>query len=139
MPAATRNPYKQKIRGIGWRILVICCFVLPPLSVSFAATKPAGAAKAAHAASVRYRHHSFGIGVFGIMGFPYPPARPTIYAAPPAMVYIEKDATQDNQPEYVWYYCRSLQTYYPYIVDCPENWEEVKPTANVENSPANAK
>jgi hypothetical protein len=89
--------------------------------------------------SVRYRHHSFGIGVFGIMGFPHPPARPTIYAAPPAMVYIEKDAPQDNPPEYVWYYCRSLQTYYPYIIECPEDWEEIKPTTNAENSPANAK
>ena len=128
----------QKIRRIGWHILGVCCFVLAPLSISFAATKPA-AAKAANAVTARYRHNSFGFGVFGIMGYPYPPSRPTIYAAPPAMVYIEKDATHDNPPQYVWYYCRSLQTYYPYILDCPEIWEEVKPTANAENNPANSK
>jgi len=107
--------------------------MLAPLSISFATTKPA-AAKAGHATSVRYRHHSFGIGVFGIMGFPHPPARATIYAAPPAMVYIEKDTPKDSPSEYVWYYCRSQQTYYPYIIDCPEAWEEIKPTTNVENS-----
>jgi hypothetical protein len=137
MLAEARKFSIQKIRRIGWHVLGIGCFMLVPISEGFAATKPA--AKAAHAASVRYRHHSFGIGVFGIMGFPHPPARPTIYQAPPAVVYIEKDALQDNPPEYVWYYCRSLQTYYPYIVDCPESWEEIKPTTNVENSPANTK
>ena len=137
MSTAARKFSLQKILQIGWHVLGIGCFMLAPISEGFAATKPA--AKAAHAASVRYRHHSFGIGVFGIMGFPHPPARPTIYQAPPAMVYIEKDAPQDNPPEYVWYYCRSLQTYYPYIVDCPEDWEEIKPTTNAENSPVNAK
>ena len=137
MSATARSFSKQTIPGIGWQILGLCFLVLAPLTVSFAATKPT--AKAAHAASVRYRHHSFGIGVFGIMGFPHPPARPTIYQAPPAMVYIEKDALQDNPPEYVWYYCRSLQTYYPYIVDCPESWEQIKPTTNAESNPANAK
>jgi hypothetical protein len=138
MSATARKFPIQKIRRIGWHILGVCCFVLAPLSISFAATKPA-AAKAANAVTARYRHNSFGFGVFGIMGYPYPPSRPTIYAAPPAMVYIEKDATHDNPPEYVWYYCRSLQTYYPYILDCPEIWEEVKPTANAENNPANSK
>ena len=130
MPTAARNPYNKKIHGIGWTLLGICCFVLMPLSVCIAGPKLASAAKTNHAASVRYRHHSFGIGVFGIMRFPFPPARRTIYAAPPAMVYIEKDAPQDNPPEYVWYYCRSLQTYYPYVVECPEHWEEINPTAN---------
>jgi len=137
MSTAARKFSLQKILRVGCHVLGIGCFMLVPISEGFAATKPA--AKAAHAASVRYRHHSFGIGVFGIMGFPHPPARPTIYQAPPAMVYIEKDAPQDNPPEYVWYYCRSLQTYYPYILDCPEIWEEVKPTANAENNPANSK
>ena len=119
---------------MGWQILGVCCFLLAPLSDSFAATKPAGTSKAANAASARYRHHSFGIGMFGIMGFPYPPERQTIYAAPPAMVYIEKDAPQVTPPEYVWYYCRSLQTYYPYTLDCPEKWEAVNPSASSENT-----
>ncbi len=132
MSAAAQSSSKQKSHAIAWNILGICCFVLMPLSVSLAAPKPAGATKAAHAAAARYRHHSFGIGVFGIMGFPYPSPRPSIYAAPPAMVYIEKDAPQDNPSEYVWYYCRSLQTYYPYIIDCPEDWEAVNPKASSE-------
>lgn len=129
MSAAARSYSKQTILRTGWQILVLCCLVLAPLTVSFAAPKHA---KAAHAASVRFRHHSFGIGIFGIMGFPHPPARPTIYAAPPAMVYIEKDAPQDSPSEYAWYYCRSRQTYYPYIIDCPEAWEEITPSANSE-------
>ena len=132
MSAPARSSSKQTIRGIGWQILGLCCLVLAPLTFSFAAPKQADATKAAHAASVRFRHHSFGIGIFGIMGFPHPPARPTIYAAPPAMVYIEKDAPQDSPSDYVWYYCRSRQTYYPYIIDCPEAWEEVNPSANSE-------
>ena len=48
------------------------------------------------------------------------------------MVYIEKDLVQDNPPDYVWYYCRSQQTYYPYIIECPEAWEEVHPSANLD-------
>jgi hypothetical protein len=66
------------------------------------------------------------------MEFPYPAERPSIYAAPPALIYIEKDVPQQNPPEYVWYYCSSLQTYYPYIIDCPEAWEEANPTSSSE-------
>jgi len=139
MLAAARYTTKQTTREIGWQILFLCCLVLAPLSLSFAAAKPTGAAKAARSSWVRYRHPSFGFSVFGIMGYPHPAERPSIYAAPPAMVYIEKDVSQDNPPEYVWYYCRSVHTYYPYIIDCPEDWEEIKPTANAENSPNNAK
>jgi len=134
MTSEAQKLFKQKILRTRWLLLGICGCLLTPLSVSFAAPKKSSAAKAVHSALVHYRHHSFGIGIFGIMGFPYPAERPTIYAAPPALVYIEKDVPQQTPPEYVWYYCRSLQTYYPYIIDCPEAWEEIKPSTNVENS-----
>ena len=109
--------------------------MLVPLATCFADAKPASSVKAAKPAPIRHRHPSFGFGgfgVFGVMGFPHPPSPRIIYAPPEKMVYIEKDLVQDNPPDYVWYYCRSQQTYYPYVIECPEAWEEVHPSANLD-------
>lgn len=43
---------------------------------------------------------------------PYYPA-PLVFPAP-------------GQPQY-WYYCASLQAYYPYVKECPEAWQPVVP------------
>jgi hypothetical protein len=45
----------------------------------------------------------------------YPPSSPDYYyGAPPA-----------DTP--FWYFCVSANTYYPYVADCPEGWQQVVP------------
>ena len=43
------------------------------------------------------------------------PAEPVVVAPPP-------DAPA------IWYFCRSSNTYYPYVSSCPEGWERVPAT-----------
>ena len=45
--------------------------------------------------------------------YPYPDP-----ATPPTVV--------TQEPQY-WYYCASVQTYYPYVITCPEGWMQVVP------------
>jgi hypothetical protein len=45
----------------------------------------------------------------------YPPLSPDYYyGAPPAGTPF-------------WYFCASANTYYPYVADCPEGWQQVVP------------
>lgn len=125
----------QKILSIGCRVGFACWLALAPLSLSFATTKLPGKTHAIKKGHGHHHHRSFGFGIFGIMGFPVSPSPPTIYVPPQEMVYIEKGTPTDTPPLSVWYYCRSQQIYYPYIIACPEAWEEVNPTAYPINKP----
>ncbi len=50
------------------------------------------------------------------------------YAPPPAIVQEQPPVYgQSPEPPY-WYYCRSAQTYYPYVSTCPEPWLPVPAT-----------
>lgn len=58
--------------------------------------------------------------------FYYPPAYPASESPP---VYIEQNpasAAPAQQSSY-WYYCRSSKTYYPYVKECPDGWQQVAP------------
>jgi hypothetical protein len=118
----------QKILSMGCRVCFACSLVLVPLSLSFATTKTPGKPQVINKGHAQHHHRSLRLGVFGILGFPVSPTPPIIYAPPPAVVYIEKDSPQNTPPQSLWYYCRSQQIYYPYIIECPEAWEEVNPT-----------
>jgi hypothetical protein len=88
-----------------------------------------------------YHHHggshlSLGF-VFGgplwypgpVFSYPYPypyEYAPAIVVPPAPRVYIERDdrIAQESAPGY-WYYCRDLNTYYPYVKECAQPWERV--------------
>jgi hypothetical protein len=57
-------------------------------------------------------------------GYYYSPP-PASYSPPPGsppVAYIE----QAPSPAY-WYFCPQLNSYYPYVLECPEAWQEVLP------------
>ncbi len=59
---------------------------------------------------------------------PYYP--PTVVSSPP--VYIEQGTTQASPaqgalPEGWWYYCSESRAYYPYVKECPGDWQRVPP------------
>jgi hypothetical protein len=47
----------------------------------------------------------------------------------PAVEYIEAGSTQPepSEPQAHWYYCADAKTYYPYVKQCPEGWQQVVP------------
>jgi len=53
---------------------------------------------------------------------------PAPIMAPTAPTYIEQYPGQSapDQSSY-WFYCASLNGYYPYVSDCPEGWQPVAP------------
>jgi hypothetical protein len=71
--------------------------------------------------------------------YPYPPAVYVTPAAPP--VYVERgDLTEPAEipppavprsmqpaPAGYWYFCPDSNTYYPYVRDCPSEWQRVVP------------
>jgi len=65
--------------------------------------------------------------VWGPGGYPppyyYPPRVIVTQPAPPP-VYIEQ--APPAQQTY-WYYCPSAAGYYPYVKECPEEWQKVLP------------
>jgi hypothetical protein len=40
--------------------------------------------------------------------------------------YIERDETEPSSiPSGVWYYCPDAKGYYPYVRECPGDWQAV--------------
>jgi len=72
-----------------------------------------------------FHHHGsrfgFFVGGFGLYApwyYYYPP--PYYVSSPYSMGgYVEQDG--------YWYYCPALQTYYPYVMECPGEWQRVDP------------
>lgn len=68
--------------------------------------------------------------------YPYPPYWPRVYVppvapvvvVPPPPVYVEQQtaAVPVLEPGY-WYYCAEAGAYYPYVKECPGNWQKVAP------------
>lgn len=57
---------------------------------------------------------------------PYP--APIVIAPSRPPVYIERSDPPAPSPEpYYWYFCRESQTYYPYVQECPGEWQRVVP------------
>ncbi len=56
--------------------------------------------------------------------YSYPPAA---ISSPP--VYIEQNsppaASAPAQPQGEWYYCAASKAYYPYVRECPADWQRV--------------
>ena len=92
------------------------------------------------------RHHGgharfgfyFGVPLFGPAYFPYyappyyypPHYSPIVVSSPP--VYIEQESMQPVPapaalPEGWWYYCAESRAYYPYVKECPGDWQRVSP------------
>lgn len=73
---------------------------------------------------------NFGIPLYAPWYYPppayyYPPVV-TAPAAPP--VYVERrDTPSAPPPEHWWYYCADAQAYYPYVKECPTQWQRVSP------------
>jgi hypothetical protein len=56
----------------------------------------------------------------------YPLAVITVPATPP--VYIQQSPpTTQQYPAGYWYYCNNSEGYFPYIKECPDGWQQVKP------------
>ncbi len=76
----------------------------------------------------------FGAPLFAPWYFAPPPAYYYDYSAgyalstPPPVHYEEmpSEAVPSEQSSY-WYFCPSSQTYYPYVKECPEGWQQVLP------------
>ena len=88
------------------------------------------ASGSAEAHRVRFGFH-FGFPIFAPWYYPppayyYPPPVVVAPAAPP--VYVEqRDAPPAPPPEHWWYYCADSQAYYPYVKECPTQWQRVSP------------
>ena len=93
---------------------------------------------AASAPALAWHNGRVHFGVFiGAPFYPwyYPPYPPYYYyppvvavpAAPPT--YVEQGGAQaaPSQSSSYWYYCAESKTYYPYVKECPEGWQRVKP------------
>ena len=64
-------------------------------------------------------------------GWYYPPpyyAYPAFGSAPP-QVYVQQEppAARETAPRAYWYYCASVEGYYPTVKQCPEAWIKVPP------------
>ena len=56
--------------------------------------------------------------------YPYYP----YYGAPYYAPYPQYPTEWIERPDYAWYYCASLQAYYPYVTECPDGgWQRVEP------------
>lgn len=54
--------------------------------------------------------------------YPYPDS----YLPSAVIAGAPAPAPTQSAPQY-WYYCASVQTYYPYVAECPEGWTPVVP------------
>ena len=93
----------------------------------------AGGSAQAH--GVRFGFH-FGVPLFAPWYYPppayyYPPPAyyPPVVAAPAAApAYVERrEGTSAAPAEQWWYYCADSQTFYPYVKECPTQWQRVSP------------
>ena len=54
------------------------------------------------------------------------------YPRYPRTIVIERERRADvgsgPPPAQYWYYCDSVDAYYPYVENCPEGWQEVPAT-----------
>ena len=57
----------------------------------------------------------------------YPPPVVAAPAAPPVYVERRDDAQTAPPAEHWWYYCAESQAYYPYVKECPTQWQRVSP------------
>ena len=97
---------------------------------SLSATGRGGRGGGGYDSLYRSEHISSRAAVTGPVLAPWYPAPPYWYyeqtvAVPP---YIERDpaASSGSQPQH-WYFCQTAGIYYPYILECPEGWQEVAP------------
>lgn len=93
-------------------------------------------ASSLHASRHGHRHTHVGV----VLGFPLATpwhyrspdyyVYPSVIAVPSPPVYIEQNSsplTTGQQLNYWWYYCQSKQSYYPYVQECPQDWQRVVP------------
>lgn len=58
----------------------------------------------------------------------YPPVAPVV-VSPAPVTYVEQPPQVAAAPAAgIWYYCGSSQTYYPYVKQCAEGWQQVPAT-----------
>ena len=88
----------------------------------------------AHGPRVRFGVH-FGGPVWGPVWGPgwypapyYYPPQVSVVPPPQPQVYIEQqqDAAPDSGQQY-WHFCKSSQSYYPYVKECPGGWQKILP------------
>jgi hypothetical protein len=88
-----------------------------------------------------HRFHGHGrffisVGPAFYWGYPYwyPPPSYYVYTPLPAVVqesptYAQSTPTPAPAPQAYWYYCASVEAYYPTAPNCPEPWVKVPPRA----------
>ena len=61
----------------------------------------------------------------------YPPYYPPVVVMPPSPpTYIEQGGAQPSpapSQSNWWYYCADAKAYYPYVKECPADWQRVAP------------
>jgi hypothetical protein len=71
---------------------------------------------------------------YGYYPYPYDYAYP-IYS-PPVVQESSPPVYVEPAPQQYWYYCQSLQGYYPYVRECPGGWQQVLPQPPPSQAPA---
>ena len=139
----SKNRMKISSYAIATLVVVAAALVTEPVF----ARGGRGGGRSGHGGSARthsggHHHHHGHTAVFvgaGAVGFApwwgYPaygvsgayPAYGVVGAYPAApLQYIEKgDGSAPAEVE--WFYCRSLNAYFPYVAECPGGWERVLP------------
>jgi hypothetical protein len=85
-----------------------------------------------------HRFHGHGHGRFFLSvgpafywGYPYWYPPPTYYVPPPVVqespTYAQTTPAPAPAPQAYWYYCASVEAYYPTAPSCPEPWVKVPP------------
>jgi hypothetical protein len=83
-----------------------------------------------------FHHHGFHGAFFGgfafddpYWGYPYPYyAYPYGYPGPVPLTAVPPQTMPAAAPQSFWYFCQSLNAYYPYVPSCPEPWRQVATT-----------
>jgi len=62
----------------------------------------------------------------------YPPYYPPVVVMPPSSppTYVEQGSDVQATPrpsQSSWYYCAESKAYYPYVKECPGEWQRVAP------------
>ena len=104
------------------------------LDAGAAGSRASGGGRAAAPAHVGAPHHFHGGGTRVFVGgtffvgpYPYywPGYWPGYYG--PGYYYAPAPAPVMAAPTAYWYYCAPLAAYYPYVANCPVDWQLVEP------------
>lgn len=114
------------------KILLLAVALLLGIASS-AAFADRGRHRSGHGHHHRGAHFGFFIGapLFYPWGYPapyyYQPPVVVVPATPPTYIEQADERGPVGQAEGYWYYCPDSKAYYPYVRQCPTEWQRVAP------------